>query len=84
MLSETNFADPDDYIFFSDPDEIIKPELLKNFKLSNKYGIFLQKCFNYKFNIFNPYETPWEGTRVCKKKNLKSIDFRDKKLKQKS
>jgi beta-1,4-mannosyl-glycoprotein beta-1,4-N-acetylglucosaminyltransferase len=84
LLSETNFADPDDYIFFSDPDEIIKPELLKNFKLSNKYGIFLQKCFNYKFNIFNPYETPWEGTRVCKKKNLKSIDFMRQKIKTKN
>ena len=24
---------------------------------------------------FNKYETPWEGTRVCKKKNLKSIDY---------
>ena len=68
LLSKTNFADPDDYIFFSDPDEIIKPDLLKDFKLKKKYGIFLQKCFNYKFNIFNPYETPWEGTRVCKKK----------------
>ena len=29
----------------------------------------------YKFNIFNQYESPWEGTRVCKKKNLKSIDY---------
>ena len=84
LLSETNFADPDDYIFFSDPDEIIKPELLKNFKLNKKYGIFLQKCFNYKFNIFNPYESPWEGTRVCKKKNLKSIDFMRQKIKTKN
>ncbi len=84
LLSETDFAGPDDYIFFSDPDEIIKPELLKNFKLNKKYGIFLQKCFNYKFNIFNPYETPWEGTRVCKKKNLKSIDFMRQKIKTKN
>ena len=37
-------------------------------------GIFLQKNFNYKFNLYNEYESPWEGTRVSKKKNLKSID----------
>tara|TARA_Y100001936_G_C15906859_1_gene576329 strand:+ start:142 stop:951 length:810 start_codon:yes stop_codon:yes gene_type:complete len=84
LLSKTTFANPDDYIFFSDPDEIIKPELLKNFKLNKKYGIFLHKCFNYKFNIFNPYESPWEGTRVCKKKNLKSIDFMRQKIKTKN
>jgi beta-1,4-mannosyl-glycoprotein beta-1,4-N-acetylglucosaminyltransferase len=29
LLNSINFAEPDDYIFFSDPDEIIKPELLK-------------------------------------------------------
>ena len=31
--------------------------------------------FTYKINLFNKYETPWEGTRICKKKNLKSIDW---------
>ena len=30
----------------------------------------MQDCFNYKFNLFNPYESPWEGTRVAKKKIL--------------
>jgi len=52
--------------------------------LKSKYGIFFQKCFNYKFNLFNPYETPWEGTRVSKKKNLKSIDFMRQKVKSKN
>ena len=75
LLESVNFAEPDDYIFFSDPDEIPNPKILRNFKLTKKYGIFFQKCFNFKFNLFNPYETPWEGTRVCKKKNLKSINF---------
>ena len=84
LLKLTDFAQPDDYIFFSDPDEIIRPELLINFKLKKKYGIFLQKCFNYKFNIFNSYETPWEGTRVCKKKHLKSIDFMRQKVRMKN
>ena len=84
LLSTTNFANPEDYIFFSDPDEIPKPEVLKNFKLEKKYGIFLQKCFNYKFNLFNEHESPWEGSRVCKKKDLKSIDFMRQKVKSKN
>ena len=79
-----SFAEDDDYIFFSDPDEIIRPELLKNFVLKKKYGIFMQDCFNYKFNLFNKYETPWEGTRVAKKKNLKSIDFMRQKIRFKN
>ena len=74
----------DDYIFFSDPDEIPNPISLHNFKLNKKYAIFLQKCFNYKFNLFNPYESPWEGTRVCKKIDLKSIDFMRQKVKSKN
>lgn len=84
LLSCLDFADANDYIFFSDPDEIIKPEILKNFELKKKYGIFLQNCFNFKINLFNPYETPWEGTRVAKKKNIKSIDFMRQKVKMKN
>ena len=68
MLSNINFANDEDYIFFSDPDEIPKPEILNNFNLKKKYGIFMQKCFNFKFNLFNSFESPWEGTRVAKKK----------------
>ncbi len=74
------FAKPDDYIMFSDPDEIPNPEILKNFELNKNYGIFLQKFFCYKFNIFNNFETPWEGTRVCKMKNLKSINYMRQKI----
>ena len=84
LLNSTNFADPEDYIFFSDPDEIPNPEILSRLKLTKKYGIFMQKCFNYKFNLFNRHESPWEGSRVCKKKNLKSIDFMRQKVKSKN
>jgi len=84
ILENINFVDDDDYIFFSDPDEIPNPEILKNFQLKKKYGIFMQKFYNYKFNLFNQYESPWEGTRVCKKKNLKSIDFMREKVKTKN
>ena len=84
ILKNLNFVDDNDYIFFSDPDEIPRPEVLINFNLKKKYGIFMQKCFNYKFNLFNEHENPWEGTRVCKKKNLKSIDFMRQKIKSKN
>ena len=75
ILSNIDFASSEDYIFFSDPDEIIKPEMLKNFDLNKKYGIFLQDCFNYKINLYNEYESPWEGTRVAKKKKFKIYRF---------
>ena len=55
IIKKLNFAEDNDFIFFSDPDEILNPEVLKNFDLKKKYGIFLQRFFNYKFNIFNPY-----------------------------
>ena len=84
LLKNLDFLDNEDYIFFSDPDEIPNPNFLKNFELKKKYGIFMQKCFNYKFNLYNKYESPWEGTRVCKKKNLKSIDYMRMKIKTKN
>ena len=77
-------ASPEDLIMFSDPDEIPRPELLKNFSLNQNYAIFLQKCFCYKLNIFNKHETPWQGTRVCKMKNLKSFDYMRQKIVQKN
>ena len=84
ILDQLDFVESEDFIFFSDPDEIIRPELLNNFTLNAKYGICLQDCYNYKFNVFNPYESPWEGTRVAKKKNLKSINFMRQKIKSKN
>ena len=84
LLNCTNFANKEDYIFFSDPDEIPNPNLLINFNLNKRYGIFLQDCFNYKFNLFNKYESPWEGTRVAKKKDLSSIDFMRQKIRSKN
>ncbi len=73
-------ADENDYIMFSDPDEIPNPAILKKIILKKKYGIFMQSSFCYKFNLFNKYETPWEGTRICKKKNLRSINYMRQKI----
>ena len=73
-------ASDDDLIMYSDSDEIPNPKILKNINFTYKYGIFFQKSFTYKLNIFNPYESPWEGTRICKKKFLKSFTHLRKKI----
>ena len=44
----------------------------------------MQDFFNYKFNLFNPHESPWEGTRVAQKKNINSINFLRQKIKSKN
>ena len=80
LLQGLNFVDADDYVMFSDPDEIPAPELLVNINLKKKFGIFLQKMFCYKLNIYNQHESPWEGTRITKKKNLKSIVYLRQKI----
>ena len=81
ILEGIKDADKNDLIMFSDPDEIPNPEKLKNFNPRKKYSIFLQNMYTYRLNIFNKYESPWEGTRVCKKKDLSSVDWlRDKVL----
>jgi beta-1,4-mannosyl-glycoprotein beta-1,4-N-acetylglucosaminyltransferase len=77
-------AKPDDIIMFSDPDEIPNPKILKKLELKKDYGIFMQKSFCYKFNLFNPYESPWEGTRIAKFKKLNSIDYMRQKILKKN
>ncbi len=81
IIESISDASDEDYIMYSDSDEIPNPIKLKEFNLKKKYGIFLQKFFVYKINVFNRYETPWQGTRICKKKNLKSITSLRKKIK---
>ena len=77
-------AKMDDYILFSDSDEIPNPKKLENFSLTNKFAIFSQKFYVYKINIFNKSETPWEGTRACQKKFLKSFTYLRKKILKKN
>jgi len=73
-----------DYIMYSDSDEIPSPKTIKNLNLKKKYGIFLQNFYVYKINIFNKYESPWEGTRICKKKFLKDFTHLRKKIRIKN
>ena len=72
-------AKADDLIMYSDSDEIPNPDVILKLNLERKYGIFLQKFFVYKINIFNEHETPWEGTRICKKKDLTNFTHLRKK-----
>ena len=75
ILKGLDEAKDEDYIIFSDPDEIPNPKKLINIKLKKKYGIFMQKSFCYKINLFNKHESPWAGSRIVKKKDLKSVDW---------
>ena len=60
-----------DLIILSDVDEIPNLNKLNEFN-RNKYGVFLQKMFMYKFNLVNLKENNWHGSKICLKKNFKS------------
>lgn len=77
-------SDPSDLIMYSDSDEIPNPDILRVYPLNKKFGIFMMKSYVYKINIFNQYESPWEGTRICQKKYLKSFTYLRKKIKKKN
>ena len=64
--------DEEDLIMISDIDEIPDPSKIKEFKFENKYACFIQKNFQLKLNLLNITESSWGGTKICKKKNLKS------------
>ena len=65
-------SDLNDYIFYSDNDEIPNLELFNPKKNKKKIIIFEQKLFYYKFNLLCD-RINWYGTRAIKKKDL--IDF---------
>jgi len=62
----------DDLIMISDIDEIPDPKKISEFKIKNKYACFLQKNFQSKLNLLNITDKYWMGTKICKKKYLKS------------
>ena len=61
----------DDYIIISDVDEIPNFGNLKNFE-KYKFTTFQQSNFCYKFNMKNITYPNWHGSKLCKKKYLKS------------
>ena len=82
IIKGLNGAKPEDYIMISDLDEIPKISNLKIFK-EKKYTAFKQKMFYYRFNLHNISEPDWIGSKVCKKKYLKSPQWlRNQKVKK--
>ena len=65
-------CEPNDLIMISDLDEIPNPEKISDFKKEDKYACFVQGNFLLKFNLLNISEPKWYGTRMCRKKDLKS------------
>ena len=72
----------DDFVMISDVDEIPNLENHKEI-LKYKYTVFKQKNLSYKFNLINKTFPDWYGTRICKKKYLKSPQWlRQQKIKK--
>ena len=67
-------ADDDDFIFYSDNDEIPNLENLNFENIQNKILIFKQKLFYYKFNLYCD-RVDWFGTKGCKKKKIISLSW---------
>ena len=73
LLEEVNkHADENDYILYSDNDEIPNLDLHNIRNEKSKIIIFEQDLYYYKFNLLCD-RIKWYGTRAIKKKNL--IDF---------
>ncbi len=72
----------DDYIMISDLDEI--PNLRNlNSIIKSKFTAFQQTNYSFKFNLKNITFPIWYGTKLCKKKYLKSPQWlRDQKVKK--
>ena len=74
---------PDDYIVLSDSDEIPDFTKIEDINLTKKYLAFSQKMFMYKLNLQNLNESNWIGSKITKKKYLKSMqDLRNLKFKK--
>ena len=75
-------ASQDDLIILSDSDEIPDLTKLSKIKKNKKFIAFSQKMFMYKLNLQNLNESNWMGSRITKKKYLKSMqEFRNLKFK---
>ena len=62
----------DDLIIISDADEIPNLNNIKNYIKDKRYAVFKQKAFYYKLNMKNVTLPDWYGSRICKKRYLKS------------
>ena len=74
LMEGLNEADDEDFVFYSDNDEMPN---FTNFDFEankNKIVLFKQKLFYYKFNLLCD-RVDWYGTKGCKKKNLISFEW---------
>ncbi|WP_440910694.1 hypothetical protein [Candidatus Pelagibacter sp.] len=67
-------ANTEDYVIYSDNDEIPKLENVNFEENKEKILIFKQKLFYYKFNLSFP-RINWYGSKACKLKDLKNISW---------
>lgn len=67
-------ANDEDFVFYSDNDEIPNFVDFDFEDNKNKIIMFKQKLFYYKFNLFCD-RVDWYGTKGCKKKNLISLEW---------
>ena len=72
IISYFDKNNDDDWIIYSDSDEI--PDLVKTDlkKINKKIVLFKQKVFHYKFNLVLESHD-WYGSKACRFKDLKSI-----------
>jgi len=82
IINGLSLASDEDYIIISDADEI--PDLAMLTNLDNcKFSVFEQKMYYYKINLLNKSDPFWYGSRICKKKYLKSPQWlRNQKIKK--
>ena len=73
IMSVLNQFSAEDYIIYSDNDEIPNLENIDLIHSKNKFIIFNQKIFYYKLNLLLP-TLNWYGSKSCKLKNIKDID----------
>ena len=75
LLEAVNdIAQPNDYVLYSDNDEIPDLSLFDPYKQKNKIIIFEQDLFYYKFNLLCD-RIKWYGTCAIKKKYLKNFEW---------
>ena len=75
LINGIENAHNEDLIIFSDSDEIPSPKAILDINFLKKYFIFVQTHYYYKFNVINVAERFWEGSRACKKRDLKSFSW---------
>ena len=73
-ISDNLSIHDNDYVMYSDNDEIPNISNINFNDFGNRIIIFKQKLFYYKFNLILD-RLDWYGTKCCRKKKLKNISW---------